>query len=73
MGRELSLTPQARRVLKHLERRSITPLEALGVYGIFRLAARIWEIREAGFNVLTTYRTDNKGKQYASYTLTGRA
>jgi hypothetical protein len=68
--RELQLTPQARRVLRHLEKnQSITPLEALGVYGIFRLAARVLEIRKQGFDVKTHYKTDDNGKQYAAYQL----
>lgn len=68
--RELSLKPQARRVLRHMEKkRSITPLEALGVYGVFRLAAVVHDIRKAGFNVLTDLHTDANGKRYARYSL----
>lgn len=67
---ELRLTPQARKVLLHLEKnKSITPLEALGVYGIFRLAARIWELREIGKQITTVHMTDNEGKPYARYVL----
>jgi len=57
-------------VLRHLERhRSITPLEALGVYGIFRLAARVYELRREGFNVVTTIMRDENEKPYAKYVL----
>lgn len=68
--RELNVSPQARKVLRHLEKnRSITPLEAFGVYGIFRLAARIYELRKEGFNVVTTIMRDDNEKPYAKYVL----
>lgn len=68
--RELNVSPQARKVLRHLEKnRSITPLEALGVYGIFRLAARVYELRKEGFDVITTYMRDDNDKPYAKYVL----
>lgn len=67
---ELRLTPQAKRILLHLEKhKSITPLEALGVYGIFRLAARIWELRGIGKKITTVYMKDDNGKPYARYVL----
>lgn len=69
--RELSVTPQARKVLLHLEKhKSITPLEAFGVYGIFRLAARIWELRKIGKEIATVHMNDDNGKPYARYVLT---
>lgn len=38
---------QTEQILRHLETEgSITPLEALDIYGCFRLAARIGEIKE---------------------------
>lgn len=67
---ELSVTPQARMVLSHLERRgSISPMEAIITYGITRLAARIFELREIGITVITSLKRDEKGKPYARYTL----
>lgn len=67
---ELRLTRQAKKVLVHLEKhKSITPLEALGVYGIFRLAARIWELRQIGKQITTIYMKDENGKPYARYVL----
>jgi hypothetical protein len=67
---ELSLKPQARRIIRHLQRgKSITPLEALGVYGVFRLAAVIYDIRKAGFDVNSILHTDTNGKRYARYSL----
>jgi hypothetical protein len=49
----------------------VTPLDALEVVGSFRLAARISELREAGYSI----RTDSvvsparRGKRYARYVL----
>lgn len=67
---ELRLTRQAKKVLVHLEKhKSITPLEAFGVYGIFRLAARIWELRQIGKQITTVYMKDDNGKPYARYVM----
>jgi hypothetical protein len=64
------MTPQARKVLKHLEKhKHITPLEAIGVYGIYRLAARICELRQSGHRVLTHMQKDANYKPYARYVL----
>lgn len=43
---------QTDRILWHLnEARTITPMEALKLYGCFRLAARISEIKDLGYEV----------------------
>lgn len=64
------MTPQAQKVLKHLKRKkSITPLEAIGVYGIYRLAARIHELRQAGIAVITQMNKDEQFRPYARYRL----
>lgn len=49
--------------------KSITQLEALGLYGMFRLAARIKELRDAGWDISTDMREDPNGHPYAAYTL----
>lgn len=57
-------------VLGHLKERStITPMEALTVYGIFRLAPRIHELRRDGHKIQTILREDSVGKRYAQYKL----
>lgn len=57
-------------VLAHLQRRGhITPVEALSVYKITRLAARIEELRMAGYSINTDIRRDDAGARYARYTL----
>jgi len=51
---------------------SITPIEALKLFGCFRLAARIGELREAGYTIHTEWEKDETGKRHARYRL-GRA
>ncbi len=53
--------------------RSITPLEALGLYGVFRLAARIKELRYKGWDIATEIRRDIKGHVYSTYSLAPQA
>jgi DNA invertase Pin-like site-specific DNA recombinase len=67
---DLRITPQARKILAHLEAgKSITPTEALVVYSISRLASCIGEIRKAGYDVLTEHRRDETGHKYGRYTM----
>jgi hypothetical protein len=49
--------------------RTISPLEALGLYGMFRLAARVKELRNAGWDITTEVRYDPNHKPYATYKL----
>lgn len=70
IAKDLKLKPQARKVLAHLlAGKNITPLKAQNVYGVYRLAASIREIRLAGYNVVTNLKKDEGGHQYAKYTL----
>ncbi len=58
---------QTDQILQHLRRHgSITPLEALNQYGIFRAAARVDELRDAGQRIETVMESRN-GKRYARY------
>lgn len=55
-------------LLKHLlAGKTITPMKAMMVYGIGRLAARIRELREEGHNIVTALKEDERGHQYAEY------
>ena len=45
---------------------SITSLEALQKFNCFRLSARIFNLREDGFNIITNYITDDH-KTYYEY------
>ena len=65
--------PQEDVVLAHLLKgRSITQLEALGLYRVFRLAARVHRLRGRGHDIVTTMKEDLTGKPYASYRLVNR-
>jgi hypothetical protein len=70
----MKLTPQEEDILNHMRSgRSITPLEALGVYSVFRLGARIFNIKaylaeaKTGEVIATSQVSDSKGKRYARY------
>lgn len=61
---------QKMHVLDHLRNKgTISPWEALGVYGVFRLASRIDELRQEGHTITTTMKHDSMGKRYAEYSL----
>ena len=61
-------------ILRYLrEFGSITPLEAFAEFGIMRLGARIWELRQMGYTIIKTMEaaTNRFGDpvHYARYTL----
>lgn len=62
---------QCKQVLSHLQSgQSITPLEALNLYGVFRLASRIHDLRNKGFNIKVRRGVvTEKGKKIAEYYL----
>ena len=61
---------QTELVLQHLKKRkSITPLEALNLYGIFRLSARIYDLKCAGLNIVTTLVKTGRRKRVGRYSL----
>mgnify|MGYP003634471506 CR=1 FL=1 len=58
---------QNQQILNYLKNgNSITSLEALQKFNCFRLSARIFNLREYGFNIITNYITDDN-KTYAEY------
>ncbi len=68
---DLSLKPQAKTVLRHLRRKGhISPAEALIVYGISRLAASIYDLRNVGYDIETEIKHDAQNHKYARYTMT---
>ena len=70
LASDLSLPPQARKILGHLEAgKSITNSKAMLVYHITRLSDCIFKIRNAGHDVETTMRTAEVGGKYAQYSL----
>ena len=59
---------QASKILDHMLRgHAITGLEALELYGCFRLPARIADIVKSGFPVQSKYVTTPNGKRVKSY------
>lgn len=70
VARDLSLTPQAKTILRHLKHHDhISNMKALMVYGISRLAACVYEIRKAGYNVTAETKRDEGGHKYTKYRL----
>ena len=62
---------QNKLILQHLlYYKSLTPLEALNLYGCFRLSARILELRKKGYDIKTENITKD-GKTFAEYSLGG--
>lgn len=60
---------QREQILSHLQSYgTISPLEARHVYGIERLASRIDELKQSGFQIVTTMKKDAKQRRYAEYT-----
>ena len=47
--------------------RSLSQMEALGVYKIQRLASRIDELRQMGWPIVTKMKIDPAGSRYARY------
>ena len=61
---------QNQKILNHLKTGAhITPLEAMGLFGVFRLAARIFELRNQGYNIETDVQSDGTGRTYSRYRL----
>lgn len=61
---------QADQILAHLkEGRGITPLDALHLYGCFRLGARVFELKQAGFDIRSQMVDVGNGKKVSRYRL----
>jgi len=62
------MTTQVQQVRAHLSAgKSITPASAIAVYGIFRLASVIEDLRNTGMEIDTVLKWDEVGKQYGEY------
>jgi hypothetical protein len=59
---------QSYKILHHMMKRPITPMEALNKFGCFRLAARIHELKNQGWTIKSSVIT-RKNKQVAQYSL----
>lgn len=51
--------------------KALTPLDALGLCGCTRLAARVLDLKEAGHNIKSMW-VEVNGKRFKSYSLGGR-
>jgi hypothetical protein len=62
---------QKKAILEHLQYgKSITPIEALNLYGCMRLADVVFKLKKKGYNIATNMiKDDSTGKKYASYML----
>lgn len=59
---------QKSRVLAHLRRATLDPMTALHRYGCFRLASRIGELRNQGYEIVSKI-IARRGKRFAQYRL----
>lgn len=61
---------QCKRILSYLkEGNGITPIDALNLFGCFRLGARIADIKNMGYNIVTEMVVVGDGKRVAKYHL----
>ncbi len=61
---------QSKQVMKHLNTgRSLTSIEAIGLYGITRLAAVVHTLAKQGTVINVNMKTGVRGCAYASYSL----
>ena len=65
----MSTTSQNQMVLDHLHKHnSITGWDAIGMYHITRLAARIKDLKESGYNIITVMQYADS-RRWAKYVL----
>ena len=68
---ETTAATQCDRILQHLKTgATITAIEALNMFGCFRLAARIADLCKAGNEIITDKVKTSGGKHVAQYRLT---
>lgn len=70
MSAQLSFNRQSQEelILAHLKSgKSITPIESLNLYGCLRLGARIWDLGQKGYHIVSKMITLPNGKRVASY------
>ena len=71
LKKENNMQSQNDLILNHLKNYyQITPRAALNSYGIFRLAARIYDLKQQGNKIGCTIKSERKtGKRWATYYL----
>jgi hypothetical protein len=69
---ETQTQTQKEAILRHLQSgKTITPLEALNLYGCYRLGARIWDLRNEGY-VIRSESVKQGKKTFSSYKLNSK-
>ncbi len=69
-SRQTSALTQQAAILAHLSKgEELTTTQAIEKYGCFRLSARIWELRTAGYPIITRRIKGDNGKYVAAYRL----
>lgn len=64
------IATQSQKIAAHLRSgKSITPLDALNLYGCFRLGARIWDLKDKGMPIVKRMVTVSGHKKVAQYSL----
>ncbi|WP_392559762.1 helix-turn-helix domain-containing protein [Orbus mooreae] len=67
---DINTKSQCELILNHLKSgKSINPLYALNQYGCFRLGARIYDLKQSGYQIDKQMIKTENGKKYASYSL----
>ena len=70
----MKLETQREGILCHLKKyKSITPMEALDLFGSFRLADQIFKLKKAGHLIKTELVHLSDGRRYAKYKYLGVA
>ena len=59
------------KILNHLKHGSITSWEAIQKYHITRLSARVYELKQMGYDIKSVREEDDDGSHYARYFLLG--
>lgn len=63
-------TTQKQKILNHLSNgKSLSPLQALGLFGCYRLASRVHDLKRDGHPIETIIKGDDQGRTYASYVM----
>jgi len=64
---------QTEAILNHMQKLGpITPIEALRLYGCFRLGARVWDLKRKGYSVRDWWVHLDNGKRVKRYGIFGR-
>lgn len=67
---EKSTKSQCDMIIAYLKKGySITQLDALNLFGCFRLASRVHDLRERGYNIIACRITTPSGKRVCEYVL----